>query len=113
MAATWPETQAPGELLTFSLAPNAVRVQYQAQTSGILTLTDSYAEGWHVALNGREAPLLRVNGAFRGVRIEQPGTYEVLFWYRPPYWTLSLVVAGVGLLLLIGTNFLDWRRRAA
>ena len=43
MTTTWPEAQSPGELLSFSLAPNAVRVQYQARTPGILTLTDSYA----------------------------------------------------------------------
>jgi len=113
MATTWPETQSPGEVLAFSLTPNAVRVQYQARTSGILTLTDSYAEGWHVALNGQEMPLLRVDGAFRGLRIAEAGTYDVHFWYRPPYWTLSLSVAGVGLLLLMGMGFLDWRRRAA
>ncbi|MBI3796724.1 MAG: YfhO family protein, partial [Deltaproteobacteria bacterium] len=110
MATTWPEAQPPGELLSFSLAPNSVKVQYQARTPGILTLTDSYAEGWRATLNGREVPVLRVDGVFRGIRIEEPGTQEVQFWYRPPYWTLSLGMAGVGFLMVIGASLLDRRR---
>jgi hypothetical protein len=112
MATTWPEAQSPGELHSFSLAPNTVSVQYQARTSGILTLTDSYAEGWHATLNGREVPVLRVDGVFRGIRIGEPGTQEVYFWYRPPYWTFSLGMAGAGFLLMTGASFLDWRRLA-
>jgi uncharacterized membrane protein YfhO len=110
MEVPWPETQSPGEVLSFTLAPNEVQVQYRAETSGILTLTDSYAEGWQVALNGQEVPLLRVDGVFRGVRIEKPGTYAVQFWYRPPYWTPSLGVAGVGVLLVTGAILVDRRR---
>jgi hypothetical protein len=110
MTTTWPEAQAPGELLSFSLAPNTVSLQYQARTSGVLTLADSYADGWHATLNGREVPVLRVDGVFRGIRIEEPGTHEVHFWYRPPYWTSSLGIAGVGVLLVTGASFLDRRR---
>jgi hypothetical protein len=100
MPSPWPETQEPGELRTFALEPNAVRIQYDAKTAGILTLTDSYDEGWHVNLNGQEVPVLRVNGAFRGVRLETPGKYDVHFWYRPPYWNLSVAMAVVGGLLV-------------
>jgi len=100
MTSLWPEAQEPGKLLAFALEPNAVRIQYEAHTPGILTLTDSYAEGWHVILNGQEAPVLRVNGTFRGVRLEQAGKYEVHFWYRPPHWSLSVGLAVVGGLLL-------------
>jgi hypothetical protein len=100
LTSLWPETQKPGKLLAFVLEPNAVRIQYEAHTPGILTLTDSYAEGWHVSLNSREVPILRVNGAFRGLRIEQPEKYDVHFWYRPPHWSLSVgLAAGGGLLL--------------
>ncbi len=112
MVPTWPEAQSPGEVLSFSLAPNTVRIKYQARTSGILALTDSYAEGWRATLNGQEVSVLRVDSAFRGIRIEEPGTHEVHFWYRPPYWTFSLGMAGVGFLLVTGASFLDWRRLA-
>jgi len=108
----WPETQAPGELLGFELTPNTVAIRYQAKTAGILTLTDSYAEGWRVTVNGQEVPVLRVDGVFRGVRIEEPGIYEVQFWYRPPYWSLSLSMAIVGGLLLTAASWLGWRRSA-
>ena len=54
----------------------------------------------------------RVDGVFRGIRIEEPGMNEVHFWYRPPYWTFSLGMAGVGFLLVTGASFLDRRRLA-
>jgi hypothetical protein len=110
MTTTWPETQSPGELLSFSLTPNTVSLRYEARTSGVLTLADSYEDGWRATLNGREVPVLRVDGVFRGIRIKEPGTYEVYFWYRPPYWTPSLGIAGVGVLLVTGAMFLDRRR---
>jgi hypothetical protein len=107
---TWPQDTPTGKLISFRLGPNDVWMTYQADTAGILTLTDSYAEGWHAELNGREVPVLRVDGAFRGVRIEKPGTYDLHFRYRPPYWNLSLGLAGIGLLLITGATLLQGRR---
>jgi len=48
-----------------------------------------------------EAPVLRVDGVFRGVRIENQGEVDVRFWYRPPPWNLSVALCGVGVLLLL------------
>lgn len=102
LTSDWPKDQLAGEVSNFSLEPNEVGFNYSAQTSGILVLTDAYAEGWQVDVNGEPAQLLKVDGVFRGVRIDQPGEYAVHFWYRPPYWNINLGLAGVGLLLLVG-----------
>ncbi len=111
MESTWPSGKPTGRLLSFHLAPNDVWIKYRADTSGILTVTDSYLEGWHAEVNGQEVPVLRVDGAFRGVRVREPGLYTVHFWYRPLYWNLSLGMAGLGLVLVMGGNFLSYRKR--
>lgn len=102
VASDWPVDQEPGEVKNFVLEPNEVRFNYAAQTGGILVLTDSYAEGWQVEVNGQPAQLLRVDGVFRGVKIDQAGEYSVRFWFRPPYWNISLGLALAGLLILMG-----------
>src|SRR5262249_53449825 len=84
---------------------------YNARLPGVLTLVDSYSDGWHAQVNGREAPVIRVDGVFRGVRIETPGEVEVRFWYRPPRWNLSLALCGLGLLLLSVSALASQRRR--
>jgi hypothetical protein len=111
MESKWPDEKTTGHPVSFRLGPNDVWIKYRADTSGILTLTDSYLKGWRAELNGQEVPVLRVDGAFRGVRIKKPGIYHVHFWYRPPYWNLSLGMAGVGLLLATGGTLLSsWEK---
>lgn len=107
----WPADQPSGTLLAFRVEPNEVHAAFEAYTPGILTLTDSYSPGWRATLNGREVAVLLVDGAFRGLRIEKPGTYDIHFWYRPPHWNLSLVMAGLGILLVVGGCWVSWNRR--
>src|SRR5262249_16256332 len=103
--------QPAGSLQEFHLAPNEIRIKYSANLPGILTVADSYSKGWRAEVNGKEEPVLRVNGVFRGVRLAAPGEVEVRFWYRPPLWDLSLVLCGLGALLLSGFLFLRSYRR--
>jgi uncharacterized membrane protein YfhO len=87
--------------LSFHIDPNDVRATFEAYTPGILTLTDSYSPGWQASLNGQEVPILLVDGVFRGVRLDKPGTYKLHYFYRPPYWYLSVVLATFGCLLVL------------
>src|SRR5262249_42273547 len=89
-----------GRLLTIVVRPNTVDLLYEAHTSGVLTLTDAFAPGWTATVGGQAVPLLRVDGAFRGVCLDAPGTYQVSFRYRPPTWRISLGLAAAGLTLL-------------
>ena len=113
LVSAWPETEVPGVPLGFELTPNTVSIRYQANTAGILTLTDGYGQGWRASVNGREATVLRVDGTFRGVRIDTPGVHDVLFWYRPPYWTLSLALALAGVAWLCAAQWYAVRSRSA
>jgi hypothetical protein len=97
-----------GQLREFKLSPNEVFVKYTAEMPGILTLVDAFSDGWHAEVNGKEAPVVRVDGAFRGVKIETTGEVNVRFWYRPPRWCPSLALCGLGATLLFLAGF---RRR--
>jgi uncharacterized membrane protein YfhO len=77
-------------------------------TGGLLVLKDVYNAGWYATLNGRDVPILRVNGLVRGVFVPAPGSYTVRFSYRPATFTyglyLSLASAALLLLLLVTTR---------
>jgi hypothetical protein len=107
LQSSWPQDRPPGELVSFRLEDNEVYARFAAYTGGILTLTDSFSPGWQAFVNGQAVPVLLVDGVFRGIRLNGPGTYEVRFRYRPPYWNLSLGLAVFGLVLLAGSSWLS------
>jgi hypothetical protein len=96
MEAILPDHESAGDVLSFDVDPNEVRSEYRARVPGMLVLTDLMVPGWRASIDGAEVPLYRVDGVFRGVRLERAGTYRVRFWYRPRYWTIALLLAVAG-----------------
>jgi hypothetical protein len=93
---SFPRLESPGRLEKLDLSANAVQIDYDASSAGVLTLTDAHARGWRATLDGREVPLLRVDGVFRGVCLNTPGRHRVEFSYRPPHWNFALLLCGIG-----------------
>jgi hypothetical protein len=91
-----------------------VRITVDEGPPGILTLSDSYAPGWQVTVDGAARPLLRTYLALRGVALDG-GRHDVEFTYVPrmfrPLATVSCAIfAGLGLgALLLGPC--AWLRR--
>ncbi|HEX71827.1 MAG TPA: hypothetical protein ENN65_00710, partial [Candidatus Hydrogenedentes bacterium] len=80
-----------------------VRIRVESPQPGVLVLADTFSPGWRVAVNGAKAPMLRVNGMFRGVGLPG-GAHEIVFRYRPiPFWAgLATSLATLGLLAIVG-----------
>ena len=66
-----------------SYRPNEVVLDFDAPTTGLLVLKDVYADGWRATLDGRDVPIIRVNGLVRAVLVPTTGPHEVRFTYRP------------------------------
>src|SRR5690606_10152187 len=80
------------------------RYNYQSYTidapsRGVMVVSDVWFPHWQVRVDGKDAPLLRVNHAFRGVMLE-PGRHTVEFAYHSPWLRRGLLVAGASLLVL-------------
>jgi hypothetical protein len=85
-----------------------VEVSVRGDADGLLVLADPWYPQWRVEVDGRPADLLRVDHAFRGVRVPA-GSHRVVFRYEDTALRAGLVVsvlAGAGLAGLWG-----WRRR--
>lgn len=102
---------AAGRLALLELMPNTVRLDYEARSRGVLTLTDSYAKGWRATVDGRDTPVLRVDGVFRGVCITGPGVHHVEFTYRPTSWPFALGLSVVGMVTIGAWTRVGMRRR--
>ena len=83
-----------------------------------LILNDSYFPGWKAFVRPQgsdestevEAPIVRVNGNFRGVALE-PGAWTVRFRYSPASFWLGGLASAMGVLtLLFATAVWGWRR---
>ncbi len=91
---------APVEIARYRNAE--VVLSGRAAEPGIAVLTDNWHPNWSAKVNGQPAPVLRVNGIFRGVAVPS-GDFRVELEYRPKTlsFALYLSTASLALLLLI------------
>jgi len=106
-----PDSAAVYEAATnYKLTANRTSFRVHASAPGIAVLTEPWLANDFVAtVNGSRVPYLRVNHAFKGVRIPAAGDWLVEFKYRPALWGVSWLLAALGALLLI---FFPWPLRA-
>jgi hypothetical protein len=93
--------------------PHRVEVKTSAQAPAVLVLAENYYPGWRAYLDGRAAPIMRVNYNQRGVRVPA-GEHRVSFVYRPrSFYGGLLLTALTGLLLALWARGLFATARGA
>jgi hypothetical protein len=95
-----PVDSGQGELVAFHLWPNDVSIVFRSPGAGMLVMSDSYSPGWTALVNEQAAPILRVDGALRGIQLPSAGEYRISMHYRPPHWDLILLLVGLGAALV-------------
>jgi hypothetical protein len=114
-----PDVEPPAQSATvpahdYRLTNNTTTFTVDAPASGVAVLTEAYVPGdLRVTLNGASVEYFRVNHAFRGVSIPAAGKYVVSYSYWPRHFTLSLVMAAIGSLILTVWMITTFRRPRA
>lgn len=86
----------------YRLTNNTTTFTVDAPSAGVAVLTEAYVpDDFRVTVNGVAAKYFRVNHAFRGVNLPAAGKYEISYSYWPRHFTLSLIFAAVGVLILV------------
>ena len=98
----------PDEVRVEAREQTRVEVSVRTDTDGLLVLGDPWYPQWRVEVDGRPAELLRVDHAFRGVRVPS-GSHRVVFTYQDRALQAGLVVSSLTALGLAGLWW--WRRR--
>ena len=93
-------SECAGMVQIQSEIPTRIIMTSQMETPGLLVLADLWDVGWSATVNGQPAPILRTNHALRGV-VVPPGSSKIEFRYHPASLTLSLMLAGSALLVLL------------
>jgi hypothetical protein len=97
----------PPEVRVRQREQTRVRVSVRTAGDGLLVLADPWYPQWRVRVDGRPAELLRVDHAFRGVRVPA-GSHEVVFTYEDRAMRLGAGLAVATCLALAGV--VAWRR---
>lgn len=71
-----------------------------APSRGVLVISDLWFPHWKIEVDGKPAPLLRTNFAFRGVMLE-PGAHTVVVKYSSPWIRTGLLVSAASFVVLI------------
>jgi hypothetical protein len=90
----------------YSQGLNKVTVTASSELDTILVLSESYAPGWRVYLDGKEAELLVANFAYRAVVFPQ-GEHKVEYIYSPKSFRIGKWISISTLLFLFGIIFYE------
>ncbi len=97
----------PARILNYRNA--SVEVQGTAPAPSFLVLSDIWHPNWRATVNGKLAPIVKVDGTFRGVWVPA-GSFDVQMTYRPKTLAVALIISILSFIGLIGV-LLSGRRR--
>lgn len=81
---------------------NAVELQVDAPSAGLVLLNDTFQDGWRVEVDGQPARPLRVNYAFRAVAVSA-GLHHVRWTFEQPGLAGGLRTSALAWSLLVAT----------
>jgi hypothetical protein len=82
------------------IGADRVRLEASLSAPGFVVLADAWTPGWAAQVDGREAPVLRANVAFRAVPVPA-GRHSVVLRYRAPGLIPGLVLSGLTVFALV------------
>lgn len=89
-------------------SPERVVIAAMLTRPGVVILADTYHEGWHLAIDGRPARLLRANLLMRAAFVDA-GRHTVVFTFSPRSVSIGKWITLAGLVGLCG--LVVWSRR--
>jgi hypothetical protein len=100
----FPDTPAcvPAAVTDLSYQTDSLSFRYTAPAAGYLLVTDRWADGWEVTVNGQQRPVLGGNFIFRAVQVDR-GVNAIRFQYHPRFF-VPLLFLGWGTLLLVAAG---------
>jgi hypothetical protein len=80
-------------------SPNKVTLSFKCNKKGILVLNDVLFPGWKAYLDNKRTDILRVNYAFRGVKVG-PGEHILEFVYKPNLLNIGRIISLLTVIVL-------------
>jgi hypothetical protein len=93
-----------GEIAWREISSDRLALEVGSKAAACLVLADADYPGWEATIDGKAAPILRANLAFRAVEVPA-GTHRVEFRFRPSSARHGMIASTLFLLLSIGAAF--------
>jgi hypothetical protein len=90
--------------------PNRIELQTRNDAPGFLVLSEIWYRGWEALIDGRRAPVERVNYALRGLNVPA-GEHRIEFVFRAHSFRNGITYSMCGVLLLSGGGIVSAARR--
>lgn len=85
---------------------NSINGTIKLNTPKLLFFSIPYDKGWNAIIDNKKVKPLLCNIGFTGFLLE-PGNHSIKLIYKPPYFTVSLILSIIGLLVYIGLIIVD------
>ncbi|MBI3856020.1 MAG: YfhO family protein, partial [Planctomycetes bacterium] len=99
-----------GAVAWIARASDRFELKVEAKADSILVVSDTFYPGWEAEVDGKEAPILRANLAFRAVAVPA-GTHSVTMRFRPSSARNGLIVTALTIIGVLG--FCVLRKKSA
>jgi hypothetical protein len=90
-----------GQVAVVGELPRQVTLHAGMQTAGLVVLADLWYDGWQAECNGTPVPILRTDGALRGVMVPA-GSSTIVFSYQPQSFIRGVELFVLALAILLG-----------
>jgi hypothetical protein len=96
----------------FRYSPKRVEFDVDLARPGLVVLADVYYPGWRLTIDGKPAPVYRVNRIMRGALVKA-GHHKLVYTYRPTSLFNGLCLSAAGIVGLIAMAAWSFRRPRA
>lgn len=100
-----------GSARTVSRDPQRVEIEVEAESRGLLVVSEVYHPNWTATIDGEETPVYRTDAALRGVVVPD-GEHTLVFEYRSTAYRAGMALSlGATAVTLLGLGAALYRRR--
>ncbi len=90
-------------------SPQTAVLEATLESPGIVVLADVFYPGWELSIDGRPAPIIRVNRMMRGAAVPS-GKHRLVYRYDPSSFRIGRAVSIAGLVALLVFGLISFRR---
>ena len=93
-----------------TLEKDTVKANIQSEKEAYLTFQIPFDSGWRATINGKNTEIIKMNGAFLGVKL-QKGNNEIKLTYIPRYFKISSLLSLISIMALLIIICLEKRKK--
>jgi hypothetical protein len=80
-------------------SPQRAEIEAKLESAGLVILSDVYYPGWELTIDGKPAPIYRVNRLMRGAAVAA-GKHRLVYTYQPRSFTVGRIISSLGVVAL-------------